>query len=125
MSTVATILAFILAFIALSSGAIKFTGSQMATETPEHLGIEVGQYKLAGALELLAALGLVLAALGVVPEWLGAAAAFGMALLMVFAINYHRRAGDAFAPSGGSSDAWAPAALVLLVALAAGILILA
>lgn len=124
MSTIAVILSFVLAVVGLLSGAIKFSGAQMATEAPEHLGIPVGQYKLAGALELLAAVGLVLAALDVVSSSLGAAAAFGFALLMVFAIVFHLRAGDSFAPSGPGGDAWAPAAFVLLLSVVTGVLIL-
>lgn len=124
MSTIAVILSFVVAFVALVSGANKFTGSRIAVETPAHLSIPPGQYKLAGVLELLAALGLVLAAVDVVPAALGAIAAFGLALLMVFAIGLHRRAGDPFAPSGGSTEAWAPAAFVYLLALVTGLLII-
>ena len=124
MSTIAMILSFVVAAVALLSGAMKFTGSQMAAETPAHLEIPPGQYKLAGVLELLAAVGLVLAALDVVPNVLGAIAAFGLALMMVFAIGLHRRAGDPFAPGGGSTEAWAPAAFVYLLAMVTGILII-
>ena len=119
------IFSFVLAAVGLLSGAMKFSGSQMAADAPEHLGIPVAQYKLAGVLELLAAAGLVLAALDVVSSTLGAAAAFGFALLMIFAIVFHLRVGDAFAPSGPGADAWAPAAIVLLLSVVTGVLILA
>jgi len=125
MSTVAVVLSFVLALVGLLSGAMKFSGAKMAVETPEHLGIPAGQYKLAGVLELLAAAGLVLAALDVVSSSLGAAAAFGFALLMVFAIVFHVRAGDPFAPPGPGEPAWAPAGFVLLLSVVTGVLILA
>lgn len=118
------IVSFVLALVALLSGAMKFTGSAMAKEAPRHLEIQPGLYRLAGVLELLAALGLVLAALDVVPPVLGAVAAFGLALLMIFAIASHRRVGDPFRPEPGSTDAWAPAAIVYLLAMITGILVL-
>lgn len=124
MSTLAMIVSFILALVALLAGANKFTGSAIAREAPGHLGIQPGIYKLAGVLEILAALGLVLAALDVVPTALGAVAAFGLALLMIFAIASHRRVGDPFKPESGSNDAWAPAAVVYLLAMVTGVLIL-
>lgn len=123
MSTAAMVLSFILAAVGALSGLNKFSGSKLATETPGHLDVPPAQYKLAGVLELLAAVGLVLAAIGVVPEVLGAAAAFGLCLLMVFAAAYHVRAGDPFAPSGTESPGWAPAAAVFLLSLATGLLI--
>ena len=118
------ILSFVLAAVGLLSGLNKFSGSKLATETPGHLDIPVGQYRLAGVMELLAAVGLVLAALGVVPEVLGAAAAFGFALLMAFAIGFHVRAGDGLTPAGPGEAGWAPAALVLLFSAVTGVLIL-
>ena len=118
------VLSFVLAAVGLLSGLNKFSGSKLATETPAHLDIPAGQYRLAGVLELLAAVGLVLAALGVVPEALGAAAAFGFALLMAFAIGFHIRAGDGITPSAPGEAGWAPAAFVLLLSVATGVLVL-
>lgn len=119
------IISFVLAAVGLLSGLNKFSGSKLATETPGHLDIPPGQYRLAGVLELLAAFGLVLAALGVVPEALGAAAAVGFALLMAFAIGLHIRAGDGITPSEPGAVGWAPAAVVLLLSAATALLILA
>ena len=124
MSTFAMALSFVLAAVGLLSGLNKFSGSKLATETPGHLDIPVGQYRLAGVLELLAAVGLFLAGIGVVPEALGAAAAFGFALLMVFAIAFHVRAGDGLMPSEPGGAGWAPAAFVFLLAVFTGVLVL-
>jgi len=125
VSTIALVFSFVLAAVCLLSGANKFSGSELARTTPEHLDIDPGRYRLAGVFELIGAVGLVLAALGVVADWLGAAAAFGMCLLMAFAIAFHLRAGDPFAPKGSDSPGWAPAGFVLLLAAVTGILILA
>ena len=54
----------------------------------------------------------------------GAAAAFGFALLMVFAIAFHVRAGDGLMPSEPGGAGWAPAAFVFLLAALTGVLIL-
>lgn len=125
MSTIAVILSFVLALVFLGSGALKFSGTEMAAGAPEHLGVTPGMYKLAGVLELLAAVGLVLAAIGVVSTSLGAAAAFGLALLMAFAVGIHLRVGDPFSPAGAEPGAaWAPAATLLLLSALTGVLIL-
>ncbi len=122
--TAATILSLLLALTCLATGAMKFSGHRVARETPPHLGIGVGLYRLAGILELLTAAGLVLAAIGVIPAWIGAAAGFGVALLMVFAIRFHLRVGDPLIPRGPLDPAWGPTAVVLALGVLTGILIL-
>ncbi len=124
MSTFPVVLSVLLALVFLAAGAGKFSGSELAKGTPEHLGISPSFYKLGGVLELLAALGLVLAALGVVPELLGALAAFGLGGLMLGAVALHQRAGDSFAPGKENPSPSAPALILLIISLVTGALIL-
>lgn len=123
MSTIAVILSIVLALVFLFSGAVKFSGSEMAAAAPEHLQIDPSTYRLAGILELLGALGLFLAAIGVIGTTLGWLAAFCLAALMAMAVRFHVSVGDGAVPEN-QSDGWAPAALLCGLCLLTGLLIL-
>ena len=123
MSTIAVILSIILALVFLFSGAVKFSGSEMAAGAPDHLQINPSTYRLAGILELLGALGLFLAAIGVIGTTLGWLAAFCLAALMAMAVRFHVSVGDGAVPEN-QSDGWAPAAVLCGLCLLAGLLIL-
>ncbi len=123
MSTVAVILSIILAVVFLLSGAIKFSGTELAAAAPEHLRIEPSTYRLAGILELLGALGLFLAATGVLAATLGWLAAFCLAALMAMAVRFHVSVGDGAVPQN-QTDGWAPAAVLCGFSLITGLLIL-
>ena len=123
MSTIAVILSIILALVFLFSGAVKFSGSEMAAGAPDHLQINPSTYRLAGILELLGALGLFLAAIGVLGTTLGWLAAFCLAALMAMAVRFHVSVGDGAVPEN-QSDGWAPAAVLCGLCLLTGLLIL-
>ena len=123
MSTIAVILSIILALVFLFSGAVKFSGSEMAAGAPDHLQIDPSTYRLAGILELLGALGLFLAAIGVIGTTLGWLAAFCLAALMAMAVRFHVSVGDGAVPEN-QSDGWAPAAVLCGLSLLTGLLIL-
>ena len=123
MSTIAVILSIILALVFLFSGAVKFSGSEMAAGAPDHLQINPSTYRLAGILELLGALGLFLAAIGVIGTTLGWLAAFCLAALMAMAVRFHVSVGDGAVPEN-QSDGWAPAAVLCGLCLLTGLLIL-
>ncbi len=127
MSLIATVLCVVLAVVFTVAGLNKFSGSELAEAAPEHLKISVGFYKVAGVLELLAAVGLIVGVLAV--PFLAGLAAACLAGLLLGAVVLHIRAGDPFNPGGASAQAegsatglesWAPAgALVVISALAA------
>ena len=123
MSTIAVILSIVLALVFLFSGAVKFSGSEMAVGAPDHLQIDPSTYRLAGILELLGALGLFLAAIGVIGTTLGWLAAFCLAALMAMAGRFHVSVGDGAVPEN-QSDGWAPAAILSGICLLTGLLIL-
>ena len=93
MSTIAEVLSIILALVFLFSGAMKFSGSETAADAIEHLEIAPSTYRLGGILELLGALGLFLAAIGVIGTTLGWLAAFCLAALMAMAVRFHTSVG--------------------------------
>lgn len=123
MSTTALILSIVLAVVFLLSGAVKFSGSDMAAGAPDHLQINPSTYRLAGILELLGALGLLLAAIGVIGTTLGWLAALCLAALMAMAVRFHVSVGDGAVPEN-QSDGWAPAAVLCGLCLLTGLLIL-
>ena len=123
MSTIAEVLSIILALVFLFSGAAKFSGSEMSAGSIEHLQIAPSTYRLAGIFELLGALGLFLAAIGVVGTTLGWLAAFCLAALMAMAVKFHTSVGDGPLPEN-QTDGWAPAAALGGLSLLAGLLIL-
>ncbi len=127
MSLIATVLCVVLAVVFTVAGLNKFSGSELADAAPEHLNISVTFYKVAGVLELLGAIGLIVGVLAA--PFLAGLAAACLAGLLLGAVVLHIRAGDAFGIGrvsdqvGGSAnglDAWAPAGgLVILSALTA------
>jgi uncharacterized membrane protein YphA (DoxX/SURF4 family) len=99
MFVVTIILVVLLALTFAMAGAQKAAGAKSATDQADHFGIAHGRYKIIGALELVAVIGL-LAGLAVWP--LGVAAGVGLVLLMVGAVIVHIRTGDKvahFAPA--------------------------
>ena len=72
-------------------GLAKVAGTAGMLARAEHVGFNSAAYKRIGALELLAALGLLL---GLVESWIGLAAAVGLVLLMTGACITHLRNGD-------------------------------
>ncbi len=91
-----TVLFLVTASMFLTSGirTLRALHGEVDTKTKdflERLRLSPALYRMTGALEVLAALGLV-AGLVVLP--LGIAAAAGLTVLMLGAIAYHLRAGD-------------------------------
>ena len=72
-------------------GLAKVAGTAGMLARAEHVGFNSAAYKRIGALELLAALGLLL---GLVEAWIGLAAAVGLILLLAGACVTHLRNGD-------------------------------
>ena len=123
MTTIPQVLSIILALVFLFSGAVKFSGTEMAAGTPGHLQIAPSTYRLAGILELLGAIGLFLAAIGVIGTTLGWLAAFCLAAMMAMAVKFHVSVGDGAVPEN-QTDGWAPAAVLCGLCLLTGLLIL-
>jgi uncharacterized membrane protein YphA (DoxX/SURF4 family) len=129
MSLIATVLCVVLAVVFTVAGLNKFSGSDVAEAAPAHLNISTGFYRLAGVLELLGSIGLVVGVLAA-PALAGVAAAC-LASLLVGAVVLHIRVGDSFglgqfgdSAEGGvpGLESWAPAAgLVVLSALTAAL----
>lgn len=72
-------------------GLAKVAGAAGMPARAAHVGFNSAAYKRIGALELLAALGLLL---GLAEAWIGLAAAVGLVLLMTGACVTHLRIGD-------------------------------
>ena len=72
-------------------GLAKVAGAAGMLARAAHVGLNSAAYRRIGALELLAALGLLL---GLVEPWIGLAAAVGLVLLMTGACVTHLRNGD-------------------------------
>ena len=85
-AVVLTVLLFVL------SGIGKVTNAKVSLEQRDALSVSPGLWRTIGVLELLGALGVVGAWLGVVPIWLGQAAAVGFVLLILGAIVTRLRA---------------------------------
>ncbi|MFE1983774.1 DoxX family protein [Streptomyces mirabilis] len=91
MSTPTIVLAVLLAAIFLLLGAAKLAAVPAMRQAAAHVGMTTAHYRLLGALEVVAAAGL-LAGLRITA--LGAAAAAGLILLMAGAVVVHLRSGD-------------------------------
>ncbi|MFE0450269.1 DoxX family protein [Streptomyces sp. NPDC058914] len=89
MSTT-TVLAVVLAAVFLLVGVAKLAAVPAMREAAAHVGMTTTHYRLLGALEVAATIGL-LAGLWITA--LGAAAAAGLVLLMTGALIVHLRAG--------------------------------
>ncbi|SFA75969.1 DoxX-like family protein [Amycolatopsis marina] len=114
MNTGAAILSILLAALFLGAGGAKLAGSKQTNEAAAHLGVPRRLDMTVGALEVAAAVGLVI---GFWMTWLGVAASIGLVLMMIGAVGFHLRAGDSvqrFSP---------PAALGVLAAINAVLLI--
>ena len=85
-AVVLTVVLFVL------SGIGKVTNAKVSQEQRDALSVPPGLWRTIGVLELLGAVGVVCAWLGVVPVWLGRAAAIGFVLLILGAIVTRLRA---------------------------------
>lgn len=130
VSIVEIVLSVLLVLVFAGAGANKFSSSELAEVAPDHLGISRSTYRLVGALELLAVVGLIVGVIAV--PMLGGLAALGLGLLMVGAVALHMKAGDPFAVGKGfmekkaeSIKGWLPAGALAVVCFVAAALILA
>lgn len=74
------------------SGIVKVAGVTASLEQRDALGVSPGLWRTIGVLELLGVLGVAGAWFGVIPVWLGRAAAVGFILLILGAIAARIRA---------------------------------
>jgi hypothetical protein len=91
MSTTTIVLAVLLAAVFLLVGSAKLAAVPAMREAAAHVGMTVTHYRLLGALEVAAAVGLLA---GLRFTALGVAASAGLVLLMVGAVVVHLRSGD-------------------------------
>ena len=91
MSLAATILSILLALLFLVAGSPKVMDAKSSQKLRDNLHVNPTLWKTVGALEALAAIGLIA---GIFIPPLGLAAATGLALLMAGAIITHLRAHD-------------------------------
>lgn len=110
MFTTTAVLTIVLALVFLGAGIPKILGAKTSLQMRDQLQIDARLYRVIGFLEIAAVAGLLV---GLVVPVLGAAAAGGLALLMIGAIVTHIRAGEA----KGSL----PAAVLFLATAAAGV----
>ena len=101
------ILSALLAVAFLGSGSVKLAGAKQSLQIRDQLGVGVQLWRVIGALEVAAAVGL---AVGLAVAALGVAAAVGLSLLMAGAIAAHARARDLIHAT--------PAAILLILAVA-------
>jgi len=118
MKIAAVVLSGVVALAFLATGAAKLLGHVRMIETSTHLGYSMRSFRIIGLLEVLGAIGIMLA-----PWWLplSVAAATGLILLMIGAAIAHLRAKDPIqlaAPALGSALLTA-AAVGLQIAAAA------
>lgn len=97
MFIVTIVLAVLLALAFGAAGGQKLAGAKSVMDSADHVHFSHNSYKIIGALEILAAIGL-LAGLAVWP--LGVAAGIGLVLLMTGAVISHIRVGDKIAQFG-------------------------
>lgn len=99
ISLAAGVVGAILALAFLAAGGAKLAGAPAMRESATHLGFPFTTYRGIGALEVVGAIGLLA---GFANEYIGIAAAIGLALLMIGAVGTHVKAGDSvgkFAPA--------------------------
>lgn len=111
MAALAWITGMILTAGFLAAGGMKLMGTEIAIDAANKLGYAnlrqaIGLAEIAGGLGVF---------IGIVSdrrnlEWLGFFAAIGLIIMMVGAVDYHRRAGD------GPKD-WAPAVVMAVLAV--------
>ncbi|MET7986634.1 DoxX family protein [Streptomyces sp. NPDC005281] len=116
MSTLTVVMAVLLATVFLPLGAAKLAAVATMRQAAAHVGMSTTHYRLLGASEVAAAVGL-LAGLRITA--FGVAAATGLILLMTGAVVVHLRSGDPAASCLPAAVVGALAA-ALLVLLAGG-----
>ena len=108
-----TIIAIVLAVAFLAAGVAKLQGVPQMKQNLSRLGVRRPLPTAIGALEVLAAVGLLL---GFFATWIAVLAALGLTMLMIGAVVFHVRAGDG--PAGfGAPALLGVLALVLFVIL--------
>ena len=95
-------------------GGMKLVSNETGIEQAVRLGYDKIRIPI-GIAEVLAAAGVLLGAAVTDLEWLGAAAAVGVIVMMIGAVGYHLRAGDRFENIPGIVVA--TAAVLYLVAI--------
>lgn len=101
------VLSALLAVTFLGAGVPKLIGAKQSLQMRDQLRIGADLFRVVGALEIAAAIGLIA---GLAVPVLGIAAAVGLVLLLIGAIATHARVDDL--------KGAAPAAIVLVVAVA-------
>ena len=101
------ILSILLALLFLGTGAAKLTGAQVSRSDAERFGYSYPRFRIIGALEVAAAVGLVV---GLFVEALAVATAVGLALLMIGAVFTHLRVKDPVAKA-------VPAAVIVVLSV--------
>lgn len=114
MFTATVVLSLLLAAAFLGSGAAKLAGARQSVLIRDRLGLTAPLWRGIGILEVAAAVGL---AVGLALPAAGIAAAVGLILLLIGALGTHARSHE---PSKA-----APAAALLLLAIAAAVIRLA
>ncbi|HET7690056.1 MAG TPA: DoxX family protein [Nocardioidaceae bacterium] len=92
--TLTYILGAILVLVFAALGGAKVAAVPSMRARAAHVGFSIAAYRGIGALELLAAVGILA---GVYDERLAAAAAVGLVLLLAGAVTTHARTGDGLA----------------------------
>lgn len=115
MSVVFVILSLVAIVLCVLAGASKLTGQKQMVESAQHFGIPWERYRMIGALEVLAAIGLLL---GLFWSPLGVLAALGMVLLIVGALIFHSRAHDSVGMMAPAAVTGVVNLLVLITGLA-------
>ncbi|MEM7276370.1 MAG: DoxX family protein [Actinomycetota bacterium] len=97
MGVLAWIVGLVLAVGMLGAGSSKLRGVPAMEESRVRFGLSAGLWRMIGALEVLSAPGLIIGLLtnDNNAEWIGFLAAVGIVALLIGAIVYHARAGDA------------------------------
>jgi len=108
-------LSVLLALACLAPAAAKLSAHPKMQEAAKHFGIPWSRYRLIGAAELAAAIGVVA---GLWWHPLGLAAAAGMAALLIGALITHRRAGDSVKEAAAALVALVIVIAYLVIALA-------
>lgn len=112
MTAVTVILSILLALGFAAAGAAKVTNHKTMVDAATHVGVSQQNFAVIGGLEILGAVGLLV---GIGLPTLGWLTALALLVLMLGAVGFHVRAGDA--PAG-----YAPAASLGLVSLVVMIL---
>ena len=112
MSIALIIVCTLLGVVAAGSAIGKLTANPKIVESMHNVGVSDSQMRILAILELLGAAGLVV---GIFVPALGVAAAAGLALYFLGAVGAHFRAHH-------PASEWAPALVIMLLAIAATVL---